>query len=144
MDELGAFDRPATRLGFLVSQTFRAVRVVADTGLHLGLRVPAGLDDPAAGQVVTPEVAAGLLVRRGWQTPDFARSEVLRYLGSPGQAVAYKVGEREWLRVRAEARRRVPGLTNRDFHSAALRLGPLPLGLLGPEVLNAVAAGPGG
>jgi uncharacterized protein (DUF885 family) len=143
MDELGAFDRPATRLGFLVSQAFRTVRVVVDTGLHLGLRVPAGLADPAAGQVVTPEVAAGLLVRRGWQTPDFARSEVLRYLGIPGQAVAYKVGEREWCRVRAQARRRVPGLTNRQFHTTALRLGPLPLGLLGAEVLTALGDGPG-
>jgi uncharacterized protein (DUF885 family) len=142
MDELGAFDRPATRLGFLVSQSFRAVRVVVDTGLHLGLRVPAGLDDPAAGQVITPEVAAGLLVRHGWQTQDFARSEVLRYLGSPGQAVAYKLGEREWLRVRAQARRRLPGLTNRRFHTTALRLGPLPLRLLGPEVLTALGGAP--
>ena len=138
MDELGAFDRPATRLGFLVSQAFRAVRVVADTGLHLGLRVPAGLDDPAAGQVITPEVAVGLLVRHGWQTRDFAHSEVLRYLGNPGQAVAYKVGEREWRRVRAQARQRIPGLTNRQFHTTALRLGPLPLRLLGPEVLTAL------
>jgi uncharacterized protein (DUF885 family) len=85
MDELGAFDRPATRLGFLISQTFRAIRVGVDTGLHLGLRVPAGLADPAAGEVITPEVAVGLLVRRGWQTQDFARSEVLRYLGCPGR-----------------------------------------------------------
>jgi uncharacterized protein (DUF885 family) len=138
MDELGAFDRPATRLGFLVSQTFRAVRVVVDTGLHLGLRVPAGLADPAAGQVITPEVAVGLLVRHGWQTRDFARSEVLRYLGAPGQAVAYKIGEREWRRVRAQARQRIPGLTNRQFHTTALRLGPLPLRLLEPEVLTAL------
>jgi uncharacterized protein (DUF885 family) len=138
MDELGAFDRPATRLGFLISQTFRAIRVGVDTGLHLGLRVPASLADPAAGQVITPEVAVGLLIRRGWQTEDFARSEVLRYLGCPAQAVAYKVGEREWLRVRAQARQRVPGLTNRRFHAAALRLGPLPLRLLGPEVLTAL------
>ena len=138
MDELGAFDRPATRMGFLVSQSFRTVRVVADTGLHLGLRVPAGLPDPAAGQVITPEVAVGLLARHGWQTPEFARSEVLRYLGSPGQAVAYKAGEREWRRVRAQARHRIPGLTNRQFHTTALRLGPLPLRLLGPEVLSAL------
>ncbi|HEX3213481.1 MAG TPA: DUF885 domain-containing protein [Actinomycetota bacterium] len=138
MDELGAFDRPATRLGFLISQSFRAVRVVVDTGLHLGLRVPASLADPAAGQVITPQVAVGLLVRHGWQTPDDARSEVLRYLGCPAQAVAYKFGEREWLRVRAQARRRLPGLTNRQFHAAALRLGPLPLRLLGPEVLTAL------
>jgi uncharacterized protein (DUF885 family) len=144
MDELGAFDRPATRLGFLVSQTFRAVRVVADTGLHLGLRVPAGLDDPAAGRVITPEVAVGLLVRRGRQTQDSARSEVLRYLGNPGQAVAYKTGEREWRRVRAQARQRIPGLTNRQFHTTALRLGPLPLRLLGPEILTALGVGEGG
>jgi uncharacterized protein (DUF885 family) len=142
MDELGAFDRPATRLGFLVSQSFRTVRVVADTGLHLGLRVPAGLADPAAGQLITPEVAAGLLVRHGWQTPDFARSEVLRYLGSPGQAVAYKIGEHEWLQVRAQARQRIPGLTNRQFHKTALGLGQLPLRLLGPEVLTALGNGP--
>jgi uncharacterized protein (DUF885 family) len=141
MDELGAFDRPATRLGFLVSQTFRAVRVVADTGLHLGLRVPAGLADPAAGQIITPEVAVGLLVRQGWQTQDFARSEVLRYLGNPGQAVAYKIGEREWRRVRAQARQRIPGLTNRQFHTTALRLGSLPLRLLGPEILTALGDG---
>jgi uncharacterized protein (DUF885 family) len=142
LDELGAFDRPATRLGFLVSQTFRAVRVVADTGLHLGLRVPTGLDDPAAGQVITPQVAVGLLVRHGWQTRDFAQSEVLRYLGNPGQAVAYKIGEREWRRVRAQARQRIPGLTNRQFHTTALRLGPLPLRLLGPEVLTALGDAP--
>jgi uncharacterized protein (DUF885 family) len=111
---------------------------VVDTGLHLGLRVPAGLNDPAAGQVITPEVAVGLLVRHGFQTPDFAQSEVLRYLGNPGQAVAYKVGEREWRRARAEARQRIPGLTNRQFHTTALGLGPLPLQLLEPEVLNAL------
>jgi uncharacterized protein (DUF885 family) len=138
MDELGAFDRPATRLGFLISQTWRAIRVVVDTGLHLGLRVPASLADPTAGQVIIPEVAVELLVRHGWQTQDFARSEVLRYLGCPGQAVAYKIGEREWLRVRAKARQRIPGLTNRQFHTAALRLGPLPLRHLGPEVLTAL------
>jgi uncharacterized protein (DUF885 family) len=138
MDELGAFDRPATRLGFLISQTWRAVRVVADTGLHLGLRVPANLADPTAGQVITPEVAEGLLVRHGWQAQDVARSEVLRYLGCPAQAVAYKLGEREWLQVRAQARQHIPGLTNRQFHAAALRLGPLPLRHLGPEVLTAL------
>ena len=138
MDELGAFDRSATRLGFLISQTFRAIRVVVDTGLHLGLRVPTSLADPTAGQVITHEVAVGLLVRHGWQTQDFARSEVLRYLGCPGQAVAYKLGEREWLQVRAQARQRIPGLTNRQFHASALRLGPLPLRHLGPEVLTAL------
>src|SRR5215218_7446568 len=142
MDELGAFDRPATRLGFLISQTFRAVRVVVDTGLHLGLRVPASLPDPTAGQVITPQVAVGLLVRHGRQTQDFAESEVLRYLGSPAQAVAYKIGEREWLRVRAQARQRIPGLTNRQFHAAALQLGPLPLRHLEAEVLTALGYGP--
>jgi uncharacterized protein (DUF885 family) len=79
-----------------------------------------------------------LLVRHGWQTQDSAESEVLRYLGCPAQAVAYKIGEREWLRVRAQARHRIPGLTNRQFHAAALQLGPLPLRHLEPEVLTAL------
>jgi uncharacterized protein (DUF885 family) len=39
---------------------------------------------------------------------------------------------------RAQARRRVPGLTTQRFHAAAVRLGPLPLRLLGPEVLTAL------
>ncbi len=63
---------------------------------------------------------------------------MLRYLGSPGQAVAYKIGERQWLQVRAQARQRIPGLTNRQFHKTALGLGPLLLRLLGPEVLTAL------
>jgi hypothetical protein len=66
---------------------------------------------------------------------------VLRYLGNPGQAVAYKIGEREWCRVRAQARQRIPGLTNRQFHTTALRLGPLPLRLLGPGILTALGDG---
>ncbi|MFL5883029.1 MAG: DUF885 family protein [Actinomycetes bacterium] len=80
---------------------------MADTGLHLGLRVPTGLDDPAAGQVV-----------------------------------AYKIGKREWRRVRAQARQRIAGLTNRQFHTTAPRLGPLPLRLLGPEVLTTLGDAP--
>jgi Bacterial protein of unknown function (DUF885) len=70
-----------------------------------------------------PQVAVGLLVRHGWQTQDLARAEVLRYLGCSAQAVAYKIGEREWLQVRAQARQRIPGSTNRQFHAAALQLG---------------------
>jgi hypothetical protein len=66
----------------VLARAVLAGQVGVDTGLHLGLRVPASLTDPTAGQVITPEVAVGLLVRHGWQTQDFARSEVLRYLAA--------------------------------------------------------------
>ena len=46
------------------------------------------------------------MIERSCEPPDFMRSEVDRYLGWPGQAISYKVGERVWLESRADARRR--------------------------------------
>lgn len=139
--ELGWYaDDPASELGFLAMQALRAARVVVDIGVHLGLRVPASVPDPAAGQVMTPEVALDVLLRHGWNTEVFLRGEMERYLSLPGQAISYKVGEREWLRVRAAARaRQGPAFDLRRFHAAALGLGPLPLALLEPEIMRALA-----
>ena len=61
----------------------------------------------------------------------FAESEVLRYLGWPGQAISYKVGERVWLACRAEAQsRHGDSFDLKAFHAYALDLGPLGLDLL--------------
>ncbi|HVU73543.1 MAG TPA: DUF885 domain-containing protein [Mycobacteriales bacterium] len=139
--ELGWYaDDPVSELGFLAMQALRAARVVVDIGVHLGLRVPAHVPDPAAGEVMTPEVALDVLLRHGWNTEVFLRGEMDRYLSMPGQAISYKVGEREWLRVREVAERRLGDDFNlRRFHAAALSLGPLPLALLEDEVLRALA-----
>jgi hypothetical protein len=135
MDELGAFDRPATRLGFLISQSFRAIRIGIDTGLHLGLRIPAALADPAAGQVITPEVAVGLLVRDGWQTQDFADPRCCA-IWDPGPGCRLQ-DRRAGMAASASPSTPIPPRADQPtFHAAALQLGPLLLRLLGSEVLT--------
>ncbi len=124
-DELGWFDEPGTRIGFLSAQLMRAVRVVVDIGLHTERRVPRGFLG-AQGRV-TPRLAEQLLVENALIDPGFAASEVDRYLGMPGQAISYKVGERSWLQVRDHAADADPEFNLKDWHMYAMRLGPMGL-----------------
>jgi len=132
MDELGFFEAPGARLGFLLSQALRAARIVLDIGLHLKLRVPAGsgLDTPggesADGRVWTPELGAHMLATKAYITGTY---EITRYLGRPGQALAYKAGERVYRDVREEARSR-PGFDLATFHERVLEVSPAGLGHL--------------
>ncbi len=101
-------------MGYLNAQALRAVRVVIDIGMHLGLTIPEdqhGLPVFAPGQRWTPELAARFLAERTGLTTAFRDSEVVRYLGMPGQAISYKLGERAWLAGRGgrPGPRRVPG-----------------------------------
>ena len=62
-------------------------------------------------------------------------SEIVRYLGWPGQAISYKVGERIWLDGRADAEARLGALFDlKAFHAYALDLGPMGLDQLGDEL----------
>jgi uncharacterized protein (DUF885 family) len=134
MDELGFFDTPETRLGFLASQAFRAVRVVLDIGLHTGRTIADG-PWPGAGERWTPSLAEAHLERAGGLTPAFAESEVQRYLSWPAQATTYKLGERTWLESRDMAR--TAGGASFDlkaWHARALDLGALGLDALGREL----------
>lgn len=136
MDELGHLDDPAHRLGMLAGgQQLRAARVVVDIGLHLQLPVPAGTGFHE-GQRWTPPLAREFLSEFcGIGPRAFVEWEVDRYLGSPGQAVAYKIGERVWLGAREDARRRGGAAFDlRDFHRRALDLGPMGLDLLQAEL----------
>ena len=131
MGELGYLDDPDHELGMLSGQAMRAARVVVDIGLHLGLHVPAD-EHQHPGERWTPELAHALLVERAALPAAFVSSEVDRYLGMPGQAISYKVGERVWLAGREEARRRAgPAFDLKAFHARALALGPMGLGDLG-------------
>lgn len=140
MDELGYFTDPAEELGFLEGQALRAARVVVDIGLHHEWRAPADLGElrglgECGGRVWTPAMAVAVLEDLALQPRDMAVSEVDRYLGWPGQAISYKVGERVWLRAREEARARLgEGFSLRRFHAHALALGPLGLDLLEDEL----------
>lgn len=130
MDELGFLELPDYRFGYLASQLFRACRVVIDTGLHLGLRLPSSAPiEPGAAW--TAELGARFLREVGMQLPPDAVSEVDRYLGWPAQAISYKVGERELLDIRAETRSRLgAGFDLKGFHHTVLSGGNLPLDLL--------------
>ena len=127
MGELGYLADPDYELGMLSAHATRAARVVIDIGLHLGLRVPDG-ERFHPGERWVPALAADLLTERSSQTPAFVASEVDRYLGMPGQAISYKVGERVWLAGREAARRRAGAAFDlRSFHARALQLGPMGL-----------------
>ncbi len=128
-DELGWFDEPGTRLGMLAGSALRAARVVIDIGVHLDLPLP-------DGSRWTFGRACEVLRERGRAEPHRVHAEVVRYFGWPGQAIAYKLGERAWLAAREEARRR-PGFDLKRWHTAALSLGPIGLAGLA-EALRAV------
>jgi uncharacterized protein (DUF885 family) len=138
MDELGYFTDPGTRLGYLDAQQLRAVRVVIDIGMHLGLPVPDDADGTLAehrGRPWTPELARAFLGEHSGATPAFLDSELVRYLGLPGQAISYKLGERAWLDGRAAAQRaRGAAFDRRAWHMAALSQGSLGLDDLAAEL----------
>ncbi len=129
MDELGYLDDPADRLGMLDAQAFRAARVIVDIGMHLELEIPR--DNPFGfhpGERWTPDLGLEFMRHHSAMEDSFIRFEVNRYLGWPGQAPSYKVGERIWLDARAQAQARAGAdfdLTT--FHRQALDLGALGL-----------------
>ncbi|MEO8163639.1 MAG: DUF885 domain-containing protein, partial [Ilumatobacteraceae bacterium] len=96
MDEFDFLANPDYRLGYLYAQAFRAARVVIDIGIHCGFAIPADWSWHA-GEQWTPELALEFLSMRSSADDAFNRSEINRYLGWPGQAISYKLGERVWL-----------------------------------------------
>ncbi len=129
MDDLGYLKSPADRLGMLDGQSLRAARVIIDIGMHLELTIPP--DNPFGfhpGETWTPRLGRDFVGEQSWTEPAVLDFEVKRYLGWPGQAPSYKVGERIWLEARDEARARAGAAFDiKAFHRAALDLGPLGL-----------------
>ena len=139
MDELGFLERPEYEIGYLTSSILRILRVVIDIGLHLERRIP---DDApfAAGELWSFDLAVGALIDIAGLDRDYATSEVTRYLGWPGQAISYAVGQREILRLRDERRQRERGAFDlRGFHRDVLHCGPVGLTHLREIVLPDVA-----
>ncbi|MDK3255652.1 DUF885 domain-containing protein [Blastococcus capsensis] len=138
MDELGYFADPGERLGFLDAQQLRAVRVVIDIGMHLELPVPDDAEGALAehrGRPWTPELARAFLGNNSGAAPAFLDSELERYLGMPGQAISYKLGERAWREGRDAARRaRGSDFDLKAWHMAALSQGSLGLDDLAAEL----------
>jgi uncharacterized protein (DUF885 family) len=120
-DEMGLYETDLDRLGMLASDSWRACRLVVDTGLHaLGWTRQQAIDFMVANAPVDAEEIA---------------VEVDRYIGWPGQAVSYKVGQREILRLRDEARGALgSGFAIVDFHDVVLGAATVSLPVLRARV----------
>jgi uncharacterized protein (DUF885 family) len=115
--ELGIYDDPWSLLGRYLLDLHRAARLVVDTGLH------------AKGW--TRERAIRFQVEERGESEANAVIAVERYMANPGQALAYKIGEREILALRERARSALGERFDlRDFHEAVLGAGPLTLPML--------------
>jgi uncharacterized protein (DUF885 family) len=128
MDDLGAFDEPGIEMGFLSAQALRATRIVIDIGMHLGYTDENGrVWDAVSGREA--------LMNKALLDKHHATSETDRYLGWPGQAISYKVGEREWIAARENAKKRLGSeFSLKKFHAHALRIGPMGLDTFAAEL----------
>jgi len=116
--EIGMYkDDPFGDLGRLEAELFRAARLVVDTGLH------------AKGW--TREQAITYMVATTGMNESEIITEVERYMGQPGQACAYKVGQLKILELRERAQAALgPKFNLKDFHAVVLENGGVPLTLL--------------
>ena len=125
-DEMGLFRTEAERFGMLDAQAWRAARLVVDSGMH-GLRW-------------SRQRSIDFLLKTGLSETD-AVIETDRYIAWPGQALTYKLGQREIERLRAEiANRDRDRFDLREFHDQVLAHGSLPLATLARELPTWVAA----
>lgn len=130
MREMGYLTDDGALMGMLDAHLFRAARVIIDLGMHLELTIPRGTGFHE-GERWTPDLGLEFMTTRtitdAGQVPD----EVDRYLGWPGQAPAYKLGERVWLAARDEAEQRNPeSFDLKVFHKKALEMGSMGLDTL--------------
>lgn len=132
--ELGYLDDDGVLLGMLDSQLFRSARVIIDIGMHLELPIPAGTGFHE-GERWTPQLGLEFLLQRTISDPVHCRDEIDRYLGWPGQAPSYKIGERVWMAGRDGARRRHgDDFDLKAFHTAALQMGGMGLDPLAEQL----------
>jgi uncharacterized protein (DUF885 family) len=133
MADLGYLDDPGAYLGMLDGQSLRAARVVLDIGIHCGFAAPSEV----GGGRWTYEKAWQFLTTHSNIEERMRRFELDRYLGWPGQAPSYKVGERLWLQVRDElAAREGARFDLKAFHRRALDVGSVGLDVLRETLLR--------
>lgn len=133
MAELGWLDDPGDRMGMLDSQRLRAARVVVDIGVHCRLRAP----ESVGGGIWDAEKAWTFLTSSVAMDRAVLRFELDRYLGWPGQAPSYALGQRVWEQTRDAALAAHPGWTLKEFHTRALALGGVSLDVLAEQMRRA-------
>ncbi|MEX2125532.1 MAG: DUF885 domain-containing protein [Woeseia sp.] len=116
-DELGLYKDPYSRFGALTYEMWRAVRLVVDTGMHV--------------KGWTRQQAIDFFKDNAAKTELDIVNEIDRYIGNPGQALAYKIGQLKILELREEAEQALGDEFDiREFHDELLGGGALPLEML--------------
>ncbi len=136
MEELGYLEKPDYVMGKLASEMLRACRVVIDIGSHLELEIP--VDQPFhPGERWTFEAGVEMLESYAAQEHAVSVSEMNRYLGWPGQAISYKVGQQAIRDLRSDERARLgTGFDQKAFHARLLEVGAVGLDTLRAHVRN--------
>ena len=125
--DLGLYKDPYSRFGQLTYDQWRAVRLVVDTGLHY--------------MQWTRQQAIDYFIANAAKTEADIVNEIDRYISSPGQALAYKIGQLKLLELRARAEQALGGRFDiRTFHDTVLATGPVPLDILERTVDGWIAA----
>lgn len=126
-DEMGLYSGDLDRIGKISYDAWRASRLVVDTGIH------------ALGW--TRAEAEAFMQAHTALTELNISNEVDRYIGWPGQALAYKVGQLEMLKLRAEAEAELGTRFDlKAFHAVVLGAGAVTLPVLGELVRAWIAA----
>jgi len=119
--EMGGFEDPYSDFGRLGGEIWRAIRLVVDTGIH--------------SKRWTEEEAVQYFLANSPQAEGAVRSEIKRYIATPGQATAYKIGMLKIQEVRRNAEQALgEAFDIREFHDIVLGAGALPLPLLETRV----------
>lgn len=126
--DMGLFDDPYSRFGELAYQMWRSVRLVVDTGMH--------------AFHWDRQRAIDTILENCPKTTLDVTNEVDRYIAMPGQALAYKIGQLEILRLREHAHAALGARFDvRAFHDVVLREGAVPLDVLADDVEAWIASG---
>ncbi|HTQ81431.1 MAG TPA: DUF885 domain-containing protein [Thermoanaerobaculia bacterium] len=124
--ELGLYQDPYSKFGQLTYEVWRAVRLVVDTGIH--------------SMGWTRQQAVDYFKANAAKTDHDIEVEVNRYIGVPGQALAYKLGELKIKELRAYAQKELGARFDiRAFHDRILNHGCVPMGFLEADVKHWVA-----
>jgi uncharacterized protein (DUF885 family) len=125
--EMGAFEDPYSDFGRLGAEIWRAIRLVVDTGLH--------------SKGWTEQQAVDYFLANGPTSEGQVRAEIRRYIVTPGQATAYKVGMLKILELRERAKTALGDRFDiRRFHDTVLGGGALPLAILERRVDDWIVA----
>ena len=118
--DIGFYQNPVSDYGRLYSDLFRAVRLVVDTGLHdEGWTRKQAIDYMEAADI----------------NETLATEDVDRYIVWPGQALGYKLGQLQILKLRDTAKAKLgANFKLSSFHDAVLRTGPVPLDMLEAQI----------